>query len=117
MVSNNQASIGRRNRFTRRSRHVAILLPGTAELVDLLAAAGPVQTAPLVGLVGFSGLSGDSLGGMDFRPSIGQLYARGAWGSLYTIDTVTGAATAIGPWSVDQTGAFGSGPKDSPVLG
>ena len=80
-------------------------------------AAGSLHAAPLVGLVGPStlisfdsaapgtvtstlavtGLNSESISGIDFRPSNGQLYALGSSGGLYTINTATGAATAIGP--------------------
>lgn len=40
--------------------------------------------------------SGESLVGIDFRPATGQLYGLSSGGKLYTIDTGTGAATAIG---------------------
>ena len=93
------------------------VLAGFAALVGVLAAAAPVQAAPLIGLVGPStligfdsaapgtvnatlsvtGLNGQSLSGIDFRPSSGELYALGSSGSLYTINTTTGAATAVGP--------------------
>jgi Domain of unknown function (DUF4394) len=43
--------------------------------------------------------AGDTLVGIDYRPAKGQLYAMGVSGStgrLYTINPVTGAATAVG---------------------
>lgn len=44
-----------------------------------------------------SGLGGgETLTGIDFRPATGQLYALGSTSRLYTVNTVTGAATAIG---------------------
>ena len=96
-------------------------------VAGLLAIAAPLHAAPLVGLVGFStligfdsaapntitstlsvsGLNGESLSGIDFRPSNGQLYALGSAGSLYTINTATGAAAAIGPGVPVGSGAVG----------
>lgn len=44
-----------------------------------------------------SGLAaGENLLGIDFRPANGRLYAAGSSGRLYTLDTGTGAATAVG---------------------
>ncbi|MBM3345955.1 MAG: DUF4394 domain-containing protein [Betaproteobacteria bacterium] len=43
-----------------------------------------------------SGLAaGEKLLGIDFRPANGRLYAAGSSGRLYTLDTGTGAATAL----------------------
>lgn len=44
-----------------------------------------------------SGLAaGDSIVGIDFRPATGVLYGLGSSSRLYTIDTTTGSATAVG---------------------
>jgi hypothetical protein len=43
-----------------------------------------------------TGIAGDSLRAIDFRPSNGQLYALGSSSRLYTINPVTAAATAVG---------------------
>ncbi len=49
-----------------------------------------------------SGLqSGENVLGIDFRPANGQLYGLGSTSRLYTINTLTGAATQVG-----ATGAF-----------
>jgi len=40
--------------------------------------------------------SGESVYGLDFRPRNGQLYALGSTSQLYTINTSSGAATAVG---------------------
>jgi len=34
--------------------------------------------------------------GIDFRPATGELYALGSFSNLYTLDTITGAATNVG---------------------
>jgi len=51
--------------------------------------------------------TGDSLAGIDYRPATGQLYAlgvNGASGRIYTINPVTGAATAVGtPFTMPQS--------------
>ncbi|MES2748235.1 MAG: DUF4394 domain-containing protein [Bacteroidota bacterium] len=39
---------------------------------------------------------GETILGMDIRPSNGQLYALGTTGRIYTIDTTTGNATMVG---------------------
>src|SRR3954466_6517460 len=39
---------------------------------------------------------GETLRGIDFRPETSQLYGVGSTDRLYTIDTSTGAATAVG---------------------
>lgn len=46
--------------------------------------------------VAISGAGGDDILGIDFRPATGQLYALGSSSRLYTVDTSTGAATAVG---------------------
>lgn len=44
-----------------------------------------------------SGLgAGETLVGIDFRPATGQLYGLSSAGQLYTVNTSTGAATAVG---------------------
>jgi hypothetical protein len=43
-----------------------------------------------------TGLSGESLLAIDFRPATGLLFALGSGSHLYTINTATGAATAVG---------------------
>ncbi|MDI9635366.1 DUF4394 domain-containing protein [Geitlerinema splendidum] len=56
-------------------------------------------TAPeaILSTVNISGLAeGESLLGIDFRPADGQLYALGSTSQIYTIDTMTGTATAVG---------------------
>ena len=56
-------------------------------------------SVPVTGLQG-----GESIFGIDFRPSSGQLYAVGSMGRIYTIDTTTGAATLVGQLSVALSG-------------
>jgi hypothetical protein len=57
--------------------------------------------------------AGDSLVGIDYRPATGQLYAlavNGALGRLYTINPLTGAASAIGTgFAVPQSAGTGAG--------
>ncbi|RYY57028.1 MAG: DUF4394 domain-containing protein [Chitinophagaceae bacterium] len=52
--------------------------------------AAPVAKA-IMGLAG-----GENIVGIDFRPANGQLYALGSSSRIYTINTATGAATAVG---------------------
>jgi hypothetical protein len=40
--------------------------------------------------------AGENILGIDFRPATGQLYALGSTSRLYTINTLTGAATQVG---------------------
>jgi hypothetical protein len=65
----------------------------------------------ITGDVAVTGLAaGESLLGIDVRPATGQLYGLGSSSRLYTINAVTGVATAIGsaPFSPALTGdAFG----------
>ena len=80
-----------------------------------LITAGPVMATPIIGVVGqttligfdsaapgvvtstlnLTGLNGELIRGIDTRPATGQLYALGQSGTLFTIDTVSGVATAI----------------------
>ncbi|KUG09343.1 DUF4394 domain-containing protein [Solirubrum puertoriconensis] len=58
---------------------------------------------PLMGLQ-----SGETILGIDFRPANGQLYALGSTSRLYTLNTSSGAATAVGTLSTPLSGtAFG----------
>lgn len=55
---------------------------------------GTLSTTPISGLV-----AGDAIVGIDFRPATGRLYALGvnsATAHLYTLNTITGAATQVG---------------------
>lgn len=81
----------------------ATLAPATAQ--ELLAGLGPKNKLVLftssdpgsVEVVKITGLPrGETLLGIDRRPATGQLYALGKTSRLYTINTETGAATAIG---------------------
>ena len=56
-----------------------------------LSSAGSPTIKPIMGLQ-----MGESVLGIDFRPLNGQLYALGSSSRLYTINTATGAAAAIG---------------------
>ena len=86
-----------------RLRGLAVLPPRPdAELVALTADGRLARfdrsapwSAPAVATL--SGLAtGEELLGIDFRPATGQLYGLGSTSRLYTIDTQTGVATAIG---------------------
>ncbi|HWS85406.1 MAG TPA: DUF4394 domain-containing protein [Pyrinomonadaceae bacterium] len=46
---------------------------------------------------------GESVLNIDVRPATGQLYALGSAGRLYTLDTVTGAATFVAPLAPDPS--------------
>ncbi len=41
-------------------------------------------------------MQNEAIRGIDFRPANGQMYALGSFNRLYTIDTVTGAASMVG---------------------
>ena len=90
--------------------------PALGWLVGLgLAAAAPALATPIIGVVGpttligfdsaapgtvtstltVTGLGGELIRGIDTRPATGQLYALGQSGTLFTINTTTGVATAI----------------------
>src|SRR5262245_362040 len=59
--------------------------------------------------------AGDSLVGIDYRPATGQLYAmgvNGASGRLYTINPLTGAASAVGTGFTLPLSAGASAGKD-----
>ena len=50
--------------------------------------------------VALSGMQpSETIRGIDFRPSTGQLFALGSSSRLYTVNTTTGAATLVGPGS------------------
>lgn len=94
----------------------------------LVGTASSSGAAPLIGvagpstLIGFdsatpgvvestlavSGLGGDQIRGIDVRPATGELYAIGQSGTLFTIDTVSGVATAV-PGTAVPVGSAGQG--------
>jgi len=65
---------------------------GPSTLIGFDSAAPSTVTSTL----SVTGLGGEQIGGIDFRPSTGQLYALGSAGGLFIINTATGAATAVG---------------------
>lgn len=80
--------------------------PASAELIYGIAAVGNATNlltwdsatpGNIVSAAAVSGLkSNESIAGIDFRPATGQLYALGSTSQLYTLNTSTGAATAVG---------------------
>lgn len=80
-------------------RQTVFVLTTAGELLKL-AIAAPEATVS-VGTV--SGTEpGDTLVGMDFRPATGELYALGALGGVYTLDTATAAATRVTTLSTED---------------
>jgi hypothetical protein len=81
--------------FTVLSRGVPLLaLRNGTELVRFHSA----TPATLLGQLAITGLqAGETIVGVDVRPSNGQLYGVGSTSRVYSIDTVTGVATAAGP--------------------
>jgi hypothetical protein len=59
-----------------------------------------LSTTPITGLQ-----TGENVTAIDFRPATGQLFALGAPGRLYTINTTTGAATFVAALSTFPTGS------------
>jgi hypothetical protein len=108
---------------------------GALGLAGLFASAGTLHATALIGVVGpttligfdsatpgvvsstltVTGLNGDLIRGIDFRPSNGQLYALGGSGTLYTINTGTGAATSVGPGLPISTADLDFGMAFNPV--
>ena len=80
-----------------------VALVGTAgvdALVSFVASAPATVSAPVL----ITGLAvGESLVDIDFRPATGALYGLSASGSVYTIDTATGVATAAAALTADPT--------------
>ncbi|MEM6640667.1 MAG: DUF4394 domain-containing protein [Pseudomonadota bacterium] len=98
--------------FSRKTALVAccgafLSMPVQAASITLLAEVGPLgqalatidSTAPsqVESSVLITGLGdGERLYSIDYRPNTGELYGLGSHGQLYTINTSTGAATAVG---------------------
>lgn len=96
--------------MTSRPSHIASMLA-----VLGVAALSPAMATPIIGVVGqttligfdsatpgivdttltLTGLNGELIRGIDTRPATGELYALGQSGTLFTINTITGAATAV----------------------
>ncbi|HEY7183139.1 MAG TPA: DUF4394 domain-containing protein, partial [Blastocatellia bacterium] len=87
-----------------------VALAANNQLLQFSASApGAIITATSV-----TGLkAGELLAGIDYRPATGQLYAlgvSGASGRLYTINTLTGAATMVGTaFTLPQAAGTGAG--------
>lgn len=80
----------------------ATLVYGVTDTDRLVAfdTAAPATAVSSVAITGLGG--GESVAALDFRPATLQLYALGGSGRLYELDTVTGAATAVGePLALD----------------
>lgn len=60
----------------------------------VFASARPDLVSRKVAVTGLS--SGEQIQGIDFRPVDGKLYALGSSSRIYTLDTLSGAATAVG---------------------
>lgn len=86
-------------------------LTGSNTLVGFDSAAPGTVTSTL----GVTGLGGDTLRGIDFRPSNGALYGIGSSGTLYVIDSATGSAMAIGPGVPIAAGSSDVGFAFNPV--
>lgn len=72
---------------------ILIGVTGSNKIVSFSA----INPTTLLGTLQVTGLSaGDSIAGIDYRPATGQLYALGTSGQVYTVSTLTGAATRIG---------------------
>ncbi|WP_421793910.1 DUF4394 domain-containing protein [Hydrocarboniphaga effusa] len=73
---------------------------GVDSLVSFAASAPATVSAPVI----ITGLAvGDALIDIDFRPATGALYGLSGSGAIYTIDTVTGFATAVPALTADPT--------------
>ncbi len=96
---------------------------GLISLVDLGLGAQSLNSFDSVtlasnGIVPVTGLGmGETLLGIDFRPATGQLYGLSSGNSLYTVNTVTGAATIVGTgFSSVTLGASAYGFDFNPVI-
>src|SRR4051812_11007632 len=71
----------------------------------------PSAPIPVTGLQG-----GETLLGIDQRPTTGQLYGIGSTGRVYVIDTSTGAATQVGSAAAFTPSATAYGSDFNPVV-
>jgi hypothetical protein len=105
---------------------VGISSPASAELIYGIAAVGNATSllswdSASPGSINsgsfVSGLqSNETIVGIDFRPATGKLYALGTSSRLYTLDTATGAASAVaGPFAPPLNG-FSFGFDFNPVI-
>jgi hypothetical protein len=77
------------------SAHASTLyLTNTQNNLLRIDSAAPQMVQSSLSITGLA--SGESLLGIDFRPATGGLYGLGSGNRIYTIDTNTGAATAVG---------------------
>jgi hypothetical protein len=92
-------------------RAVLIVLTDGTNLVRLDSATPGTNTT-----VAISGLqSGETLVGLDFRPSNGVLYGSGTTGRLYSLNYLTGAATQVGAVGSYPVGPNAYGSSFNPV--
>lgn len=75
----------------RRPRVYALSNANALLLLDLGNPAAPLTSVPISGLP-----AGESLRGIDFRPATGELYALGGSSRLYTLEPLSGLASAVG---------------------
>jgi 3D (Asp-Asp-Asp) domain-containing protein len=100
------------------------------------AAVAPANAAPILGVVGqrtlvsfdsaapatinktleITGIGNDIVRGIDFRPATGELFALGQSGGLYAVNTVTGAASPVGPGVPVPGGFFEAGFSFNPTV-
>lgn len=69
----------------------AVTASNTLVSFNSLTPGSVLSTASITGLS-----AGENIVGIDFRPASGQLFALGSGSRLYTINTLTGAATPVG---------------------
>ena len=78
------------------------LMYGVTNTQTLVTWNSSAPTAILSGLA-ISGLqSNETVRGIDFRPSTGELFALGSFNNLYTLNTSTGAASLVGAGGFSQ---------------
>ena len=63
-----------------------------------------------------TGLSGERIVGLDFRPATGQLYGLGNSNRLFTINPNTGTATPVGPAALAPLGVTSVGMDFNPTV-
>lgn len=102
-------------RRTYRTAAIAALLLTTApshaatvfgiDLSGRLVTFDSAAPATITSTLTLTGVTGSAILGIDFRPLTGGLYALGGNGTLYTINTSTGAATAVGGGNLPISGS------------
>ncbi|WP_206443199.1 DUF4394 domain-containing protein [Candidatus Protofrankia californiensis] len=116
LLSGQAAVAGSSGTNTRTPNLPAVALTASGSSLVSFSTRSPERARPAVPVTGLIGLD-TSLVGIDYRPQDGLLYGVGNGGGVYTLDTSTGAATAVSNLGAPPAGFVAFGVDFNPVNG